>query len=484
MDKGSLGYNKDVGKVLRNAFMNNRTAREAGWKYSDYNLYARVPGTDKIAWLNTLSGSCSEFSPKEYALIGKVLDRLEENPLIRHYAGRGLITKIDEKEEIRRRLRESCSDPKILYLTICPTLACNFDCPYCFETHVPGKMKPDVIEAIVRFAERMIERHPFETLKVLWFGGEPLLCVDLIEEISERLMMLADVHAVEYRAEIITNGCLLDEHAIEVLDRAGTVKAQITLDGLAESHNKTRCLRNGEGTFDTIVDNIRRQKIPFLVEIRHNVMRENRTENEPLKEFVRSLAEESGNKITYYASPIFESEAARKRNSSVSVLESGEDLSFVYEDALERFTDAGMNLCQAAQRYSLIIDPEGKLYTCSEKAGNPSEMYGTILDYDPDDSVRTAVHPETNEYYLSADSLFETCGDCVFLPKCLGECPAKRRAGKPECPLYKEDPESYVLHIYKELKAMREAKKREGGREAGGLPNIAAMDAKPPLRIK
>lgn len=79
-------------------------AREAGWKYSKYNLFAEEPELDKVAWLNTLSGSCSEFSKEEYSQTQRILDLPEDDPLIAYYAGRGLITRQDETEELRRRI--------------------------------------------------------------------------------------------------------------------------------------------------------------------------------------------------------------------------------------------------------------------------------------------------------------------------------------------------------------------------------------------
>ena len=443
--------------------MKTRTAREAGWKYSKYNLFTEEPELEKVAWLNTLSGSCSEFSNAEYLQTQRILDLPEDDPLIAHYAGRGLITRQDETEELRKKYSNACQAHETLILTICPTLACNFDCPYCFEKHIPGRMTPEVMDNLIRFVRRILEKHSFRTLSVLWFGGEPLLGIDIIDSLSQQLIALAEEHGLNYKATIITNGYLLDEHAVNVLTRGKVIKAQITLDGLAESHNKTRVLANGGGTFDVITDNIRRQKIPFLVDVRHNVLRENRSEIEPLRRFLDQLAEESGNHIIYYAAPVFESEAAKERNRAVSMLCGDENLEFVYKDALDNFLSRSMGLCDAVRKYALTIDHEGNLYCCGQKAGDGSELYANIRDYDPDDGDRTSIHSEINHYYHSLDSLFETCGDCVFLPRCCGECPAKRRKGTTECPEYKDHPDNYVLHIVRTLKEMKE--KRESASE-------------------
>ena len=56
-----------------------RTAGEAGWHLSRYNLSAPVPGKDAVAIANLFKGTCAEYSPLELYLLS-VLDRLDEHP--------------------------------------------------------------------------------------------------------------------------------------------------------------------------------------------------------------------------------------------------------------------------------------------------------------------------------------------------------------------------------------------------------------------
>ena len=135
-------------------------------------------------------------------------------------------------------------------------------------------MNQEVMDSIIRFVRTMLERHLFREIQVVWFGGEPLLGIDIIDSLSKRMIALADQHSVKYDAEIITNGYLMDARAVEVLAKAKVKEAQITLDGLRTAHDRTRHLVNGDGTFETIVDHIRNQKIPFLITIRHNITKE------------------------------------------------------------------------------------------------------------------------------------------------------------------------------------------------------------------
>lgn len=55
-----------------------------------------------------------------------------------------------------RKLGSVIAPGGAVYITICPTLACNFECPYCFEDRGRGKMASEIQDDIVRLAERML----------------------------------------------------------------------------------------------------------------------------------------------------------------------------------------------------------------------------------------------------------------------------------------------------------------------------------------
>ena len=125
-----------------------------------------------------------------------------------------------------------------------------------------------------------------------WFGGEPLLAVDVIEGLSKRLISLAEEYHAGYEAEIVTNGYLMDRKNIEILERCRVKKCQITIDGIGDANDATRHLAGGGPTFDRIIRNIREKRIPFQVSIRQNVQESNVEEIPRVREFVRHLREE------------------------------------------------------------------------------------------------------------------------------------------------------------------------------------------------
>ena len=57
---------------------------------------------------------------------------------------------------------------------------------------------------------------------------------------------------------VITNGLLLTEDVVDRLIPFGLNGIKVTLDGDRDTHNRMRPLRGGQGTFDRIIENIRR----------------------------------------------------------------------------------------------------------------------------------------------------------------------------------------------------------------------------------
>ena len=69
----------------------SRTAREAGWHISRYNLAAPIPDSDKTAIVNLFAGTCGAYSRAELYLLSE-LGKLDENhPILKRFSERGLI---------------------------------------------------------------------------------------------------------------------------------------------------------------------------------------------------------------------------------------------------------------------------------------------------------------------------------------------------------------------------------------------------------
>ncbi len=427
-----------------------RTAAEAGWHVSRYNLSARVPGTKMVAIANLYKGTCAEYTPIETYLLSVLDDIDEHHPIIERFAKRGIICNFDERAALEVMGRGACASPRTVGLTICPTMGCNFDCPYCFEDHHAGMMSQEVQDDVVALAQRMLETSRCTSLSITWFGGEPLLACDIIESLSARLMALTDERHGDYHASIVTNGYLLTQDVADMLGRCKVESAQITIDGIGDTHDATRRLANGGPTFDRITSNLRRLRLPFSVNIRHNVHEGNRTEMDALEALVNELARVSGNKLRYYCAPVTPSTTAEERGKQVGLLCGGDGSEVSIRLEAGRFREGRGHYCGSHSLWAIGIDEKGNLQKCWEAVDKPEISFGTAHDWNPADPLATASKPDNLTTYLNTACPIpdEECRECVWLPTCVGGCPHKRLFYGRDCIAFKNDPEQYVLALH------------------------------------
>lgn len=311
-------------------------------------------------------------------------------------------------------------------------------------------MSVEIQDDVVALAERMLDAANTKNLHVNWFGGEPLLALDVIESLSGRLMALIEQRGGAYGASIITNGYLLTQDIADVLARCKIEEAQITIDGLAATHDATRYLRGGKPTFERIVDNLRSVHIPFRVNIRNNVHEGNRNKVDELQSFIKQLAEESDNELKYYPAPVFGSEAANERGRQVRLLCGGDASEIGIRQEAGRFHVGRGHYCGAHSIWSVGIDDRGNLQKCWEAIDKPDTSFGTAHDWDPANPFATASNPDNLTMYLNTANPVpdDECRECVWLPSCVGGCPHRRLFGERKCIAFKDDPEGYVLALH------------------------------------
>lgn len=169
------------------------------------------------------------------------------------------MTEVGSDTLARRRLPfadvAKALDPSRLHLIVMPTEKCNFRCTYCYENFAQGRMSADTRAGLVRFIER--RSSDLKTLLISWFGGEPLMAVDIIDEVSRAAMASSTLSAgLAYRANMTTNGYLLTAPMIRRLVAMGISEYQVTLDGPGPTHDETRKLAGGGATFERIWSNL------------------------------------------------------------------------------------------------------------------------------------------------------------------------------------------------------------------------------------
>lgn len=431
-----------------------KTAGEAGWHLSRYNLISSLPGTDRIGIANLFRADFSDYDPGEAYLLSIAETLPKDHPILERFRKHGLIVDFDEREALRKMGDEFRRGTETVTLTVCTTMRCNFDCPYCFELHSGEDMSPQVQSDTAALAERMISALQATKLHVIWFGGEPLLAPEVIWSLTERFKELTDRLNIRYTAGIITNGYLLTQELLDRLAESGVGYGIIALDGVGEVHDRSRHLKGGGGTFAKITDNLRTLRIPFPVSIRHVITEDNLDQMEPLSAYTERLAKESGNPLHYNPDSCGWNNATDERGADVRLLHGEEAARLALKRDKYRFTAARGGFCGACSLGSVDIDAKGRLYKCWPEMDNlDGRSFGTARDWDPADPINTASDPEQLSRYLdtAVGDLDMECWECRWLPLCAKGCPYYRVNIGKSCLPYKDRPDEYVRTLYERL---------------------------------
>ena len=147
-------------------------------------------------------------------------------------------------------------------LTLQVTQQCNLRCEYCAysglyenRTHANKNMDFDTAKKAIDF----FLNHSRDSKQITFgfYGGEPLLMFKLIKQCVDYIERSVEGKEIMYA--ITTNGTLLSDEIVDFLAQHH-VLLSISLDGSRKEHDLHRKFRSGEGSFDVIMENVRRLK--------------------------------------------------------------------------------------------------------------------------------------------------------------------------------------------------------------------------------
>jgi uncharacterized protein len=401
--------------------------------WSRYNTLFR---SERYGWFvhNTLSGVMLELDEIHARIAESLRDGMspfsaETGGFIALLVENGFLADPETERlklmENRYRRNAACFSTAYLGLTICPTLACNFACSYCFE-HSQGDatvMDEETIEALIAFIRK---HNDAKHLTVRWYGGEPTLAFGVIETLTAKFIELFPDYA---DAGMVTNGYLLDRDKIDRLNDLKITSVQITLDGSEATHNRRRILRNGGATYEKIyrnIDLLMNSSWNGSCAVRVNVDRSNRHEYAALRK--KLLGRYKGRMLTVYPGHLNTDESSTcDRQCGLC---NGEWAAF----QLDGYASDGImprgglyprsgtqNLCIATSIQGHVVGPKGELYKCWEDVGREGMVIGTVHDEQftrPDLLFRYSIG--TDPYNDSE------CMECKVFPVCGGGCVNRR----------------------------------------------------------
>lgn len=312
---------------------------------------------------------------------------------------------------------------KGLLLTVILNLDCNFACPYCFEEGAKGKLyiTGATAELITAFLESRWQEHK-DSLRIDFYGGEPLLSLDLIVSISQAAQSFAAARSARFFSTLTTNGSLFTRKVAARLVPLGLTNVKITLDGPAEQHNQSRPFKSGTGSFEAIIQNIKATCDLLKVGVGGNYTQGN------YRLFPRLLdyLETEGLTPAKISQVKFEPIVNLPGNNGSPAKYSGGCLSvnepwlvaaeaFLREEILRRGYNASKPTpmaCMIETTDSYVVNYDGIIYKCPAFIGKQDFAVGSldagVGDYTAALKLGMYKNPE--------------CAACVYLPLCFGGC--------------------------------------------------------------
>lgn len=136
---------------------------------------------------------------------------------------------------------------------------CNLRCKYCYANgghYLTNRelMSKKTAQQFIDFCQTHFQK----VQCIVFFGGEPLLNIPVIEYICETFKALYRQRKIAFLPEfgIITNGTILNEQVIRLVEENFSF-VTVSIDGPKEINDAVRVFIDGSGTFDKISNFIR-----------------------------------------------------------------------------------------------------------------------------------------------------------------------------------------------------------------------------------
>lgn len=418
------------------------------YKFSRYNVQFSREENDYL-W-NTLTGALMKLDDDGKAYLSKHID--EGHPFFRQLLNSGCI--VDERyNELGKVLVDEKSAmlnpvPTSIHFTIAPGLGCNYNCPYCFEkgrtSHV--SMSQDVQNEVCEYIIKIASKNPFlEYISVTWFGGEPLMYPEAINNISEKLIEYCKKRHINYGAGIVTNGRFLNKEMSKMLVKNKVSYVQLAMDGMGDYYatQKGATVSDFKRTVQNIIESA--DIIPITVRI--NIS----DKLDEAKKLTEYLLKEKGldGKIKIYVAHIRDySEkcmaAEEESHSRFLELEKeymrnfGEGEQYQMNSLFYVRPERRATTCLSVCGNNFCIGPKGELYRCEHFFGIPDCIVGNIKNgrFYTDVEINYIKHSHPDK-----------CEKCEMFPVCLGGCMNDNKGGDValSCEAFKERLIDYLM---------------------------------------
>lgn len=314
---------------------------------------------------------------------------------------------------------------------ILTNLTCNLRCSYCYENM---NQRVSTEDEIYSFLDACFDRDKdddsFEEVFVEVIGGESLLVPELVDFICVTTIQMS----FKYKRKIggvgiTTNGTTLGDKRVReiLLNHRNILQIGVSIDGTKENHDKYRVNEKGEGSYDTIIENV-----PWLIaNFNHGVKATFTNETfDTYAEGVINLIELGFKSVA--ANLVYEEvsdgDECLKQLLIIAdyLLEKNDDTIsfFQLNNDFEKFDpfntiDEKRNYCGSC-KYMTCLGFDGNIYGCNRfcTMGKPDMEIGKLVDGKIEITNEGLIEDVSNQYQLW-DGDCATCNLKSYCPSCV-----------------------------------------------------------------
>lgn len=390
---------------------------------------------NEVLLVNTLNGLLDVVDNKSMNTIERWreeevihCDSRDEEKLYEQMRKRGYIVEnVSVESSIRETLMNQLLDQnknekeKLKEIALVLSYNCNFSCPYCYEALEECGNKKIITEEMVDKAVALSGGH---LEHITLFGGEPLLISN--RKIIEYITNIYD----KFSYSVITNGYYLNEY-IDIFKKIDLRQVQVTIDGTKETHDLTRCLKNGKGTFTKIMNGVTRyleNGIP--IKIRMNMSEDNYVDCINHRDLLLEEYKESTDILSFEMATIFDTSGEKRSKINQELMQNDlKNTIFKKKESINHYLSSSLPITKfftldkpikpiitpcRAHTNSRFYDPEGNVYSCILSVGKERFSIGK---YYPE------VETKQNSIINRNVSNIQQCSQCKYAFLCGGGCP-------------------------------------------------------------
>lgn len=159
-------------------------------------------------------------------------------------------------------VRDHNKIPKISKITFLISAKCNLACKGCYHNFYDFKstdMTSDLADHILEGLFPYLKKRGIPALLISFLGYEPLLNFETLSRIYDRACSMGEEYGIKTSFKIFTNAFSVSEEMYGWIEKnRSKLEIKVSLDGIREDNDKRRIDFSGRGTYDRVIENLKR----------------------------------------------------------------------------------------------------------------------------------------------------------------------------------------------------------------------------------